>query len=207
MTSDLDESVGRILDHLTEHDLLKNTYLIFMSDNGGRNTIPNAPETDVHRNAPLRDGKHSFYEGGVRVPFFVLGPKVQPGSVCRVPVTGLDLLPTFADLAGYPNEFPGNIDGGSLQQLLHNEGQGQVNRNKPFLVFHQAANRKAISAIRLGDYKLVKTWKSDRLELFDLSRDLSEVDDLSTKNREKAKELESLLLGFLAEVGAATKGK
>ncbi|MCA9215258.1 MAG: sulfatase [Planctomycetales bacterium] len=207
MTSDLDDSVGRILDHLNERNLRKNTYLIFMSDNGGRNTIPNSPETRVHRNAPLRDGKHSFYEGGVRVPFFVLGPGVQPGSVCHVPVTGLDLLPTFADLAGCPGQLPDNIDGGSLRRLLHNEGQGKVERNKPFLIFQEAANRRAISAIRLGDYKLVKTWKSRRLELFDLSRDLSEVDDLSSKNPEKTNELESLLVGFLAEVGAATKGK
>jgi len=207
MTSDMDQSVGRILDYLVEHDLLKNTYLIFLSDNGGRNTIPKAPETSVPRNAPLRDGKHSFYEGGVRVPFFALGPGVKAGSVCRVPVTGLDFLPTFADLAGYAKKLPANIDGGSMRPLLENEGQGIVKRQNQFLVFHQAANRKAISAIRKGDYKLVKTWKKNRIELFDLSRDLSEASDLSTKHPDKAKELELLLDGFLSDVGAATKGK
>ena len=207
MTSDLDDSVGRLLDYLIEHELLKNTYVIFMSDNGGRNTIPKAPTSTVHRNAPLRDGKHSFYEGGVRVPFFALGPNVKAKSVCRVPVTGLDFLPTFADLAGYREELPKNIDGGSMRELLHNEGKGQVKRRNPFLVFHQAANRKAVSAIRLDDYKLVKTWKSGRLELFDLSTDLSEATDLSRGKPEKTKELEAILLGFLTEVGAATKGK
>lgn len=207
MTADLDGSVGRLLDYLVKHELLKNTYVIFMSDNGGRNTIPKAPKSSVHRNAPLRDGKHSFYEGGVRVPFFVVGPNVTARSTCKVPVTGLDLLPTFADLAGFTQELPNNIDGGSIRQLIHNDGKGQVERRNPFLIFHQAANRKAASAIRLGDYKLVKTWKSHRLELFDLSQDLSETNDLSKAKPDLTKELEAKLLSFLAEVGAATKGK
>lgn len=207
MTSDLDDSVGRLLDYLIEHQLLRNTYVIFMSDNGGRNTIPSAPASTVHRNSPLRDGKHSFYEGGVRVPFFVLGPKVKPKSVCRVPVTGLDLLPTFADLAGYADPMPAVVDGGSIRALLHNDGTGQVLRRNPYLVFHQGANRKAISAIRKGDYKLVKTWKTGRIELFDLSQDLSEAVDLAEKLPRKTDELEALLTSFLTEVGAATNGK
>ena len=199
MTADLDQSIGLMLDRLIELDLRKNTYLVFMSDNGGRTSIPKAPKTDIDRNAPLRDGKHSFYEGGIRVPFIVSGPGVQPGSVCRVPVTGLDLLPTFADLAGYPRELPHNIDGGSLRHVLHRGGEGQVQRRQPFLIFHQAVDRKLISAIRLGNYKLVKTWRKNKLERFDLSRDLGEVDDLSTRRSKKTQELESLLLGFLGQ--------
>ena len=202
MTADLDQSVGRVLDKLIELDLLENTYLIFMSDNGGRNTIPKAPQSEVHRNAPLRDGKHSFYEGGIRVPFIVLGPGVNPGAVCDAPVTGVDLLPTFADLAGYSHPLPDNIDGGSLRQLLHNGGQGSVKRARPYLIFHQAADRKPISAIRLGDYKLVKTWRENTLELFDLSHDLSEVEDLSNRMSDKTRELDDLLTTFLEEVGA-----
>jgi phosphoglycerol transferase MdoB-like AlkP superfamily enzyme len=84
MTEDLDAGVGRILDKLIELRLLENTYVIFMSDNGGRTTIPKAPKREVDRNAPLRDGKHSFYEGGIRVPFIALGPGVKPNSVCTV---------------------------------------------------------------------------------------------------------------------------
>ena len=202
MTEDMDAGIGRILDKLLELDLLANTYLIFMSDNGGRTSIPKAPESQVDRNAPLRDGKHSFYEGGIRVPFIVLGPHVEPGSVSAVPVTGVDLLPTFADLAGYPNRLPDNIDGGSIRQVLHNDGKGIVERSKPFLVFHQAADREPLSAIRMGDYKLVKTWQQNRLELFDLSRDISEVNDLSDSMGDKTSELHGLLSGFLKEVDA-----
>ena len=205
MTADMDAGVGRILDKLVQLDLLKNTYLMFMSDNGGRTSIPRAPASDRNRNTPLRDGKHSFYEGGVRVPFIVLGPGVTPNSVCTVAVNGVDLLPTLADLAGYPGPLPANIDGGSLRQLLHNNGKGTVQRPNPFLVFHQAVNRTPLSAIRMGDFKLVKTWEKDRLELFDLSRDLSEADDLSDRMPNKTRELDALLTGFLKEVGAETK--
>jgi arylsulfatase A-like enzyme len=202
----MDASIGRLLDRLIELDLFDNTYLIFFSDNGGRNTIPQAPPNKEHRNAPLRDGKHSFYEGGIRVPFIVIGPGVKAGSVCTVPVTGLDVFPTIADLAGFPEPLPENIDGGSLRLILHNSGMGSVQRAHPFLIFHQAADRTAISAIRQGDYKLVKTWGKDQLELFDLSQDLSETDDLSDRMRDKTRELDALLTGFLEEVRAETRG-
>ena len=204
MTTDMDAGIGRILGTLIELNLLENTYLIYLSDNGGRNTIPQAPDIIEHRNAPLRDGKHSFYEGGIRVPFIILGPGVEPGSVSTVPVTGLDFLPTMADLVGFKG-LPNNIDGGSLKDVLHNKGQGTVDRLNPFLVFHQGVDRKAVSAIRLGDYKLVKTWADNKIELFDLSKDLSEAKNLSTSETRKTKELHSLLNRFLANVGAETR--
>ena len=204
MTQDLDHGLGRILDKLIELQLLKNTYVVFMSDNGGRTTIPKALKPrKVDRNAPLRNGKHSFYEGGIRVPFIALGPGIQPNSVCDVPVCGIDLLPTFADLASFPNPLPNNIDGGSIKQLLHNKGQGQVQRAKPFLVFHQAVTREPLSAIRSGNFKLVKTWDRNKLELFDLSQDISEAHDLSKQNKSKTQELLALLTNHLQDVGGA----
>ena len=205
MTRDMDSGIGRILDKLIELDLLESTYLIYLSDNGGRNTVPKAPDMIEQRNAPLRDGKHSFYEGGIRVPFIALGPAIEPGSVSDVPVSGVDLLPTFADLAGYPHKLPSNIDGGSLDSVFANGKTGKVVRPNPFLVFHQAVDRSAASAIRLGDYKLVKTWKSDKLELFDLSKDISEANDLSRRMSSKTQELHRKLTDYLAEVGAETR--
>ena len=202
MTADLDAGIGRVLDKLVELDLTKNTYVVFLSDNGGRTSIPKAPHADIDRNAPLRDGKHSFYEGGIRVPFIVAGPGVEPGSASDVPITGVDLLPTFADLAGYPDVLPENIDGGSIRQVINGAGSGFVRRANPFLIFHQAVDRKPLSAIRLGDYKLVKTWEQDRLELFDLSRDISETNDLSDQMAEKTSELHALLTEFLENVNA-----
>ncbi|MEM1228534.1 MAG: sulfatase-like hydrolase/transferase [Planctomycetota bacterium] len=203
MTSDLDTGVGRLLDKLIELDLLKKSYLIFMSDNGGRTSVPKAPDSELNRNLPLRDGKHSFYEGGIRVPFMVLGPGVKPNSVCTEPVSGVDILPTLADLAGYPVRLPENVDGGSIRQVIHNEGIGTIDRPNPFLVFHQAVDRTPISAIRKGDYKLVKTWKKDQLELFNLASDLSEENDLSDRMQEKTQRLHVELTSYLDEVGAS----
>ena len=93
------------------------------------------------RNLPLRHGKHEFYEGGLRVPFLVLGPGIEAISLCRARVTGLDLLPTFAELAGRTEAFPVTIDGDSLVPILRNGGKGDIARRREALIFHQGANR------------------------------------------------------------------
>ena len=92
-----------------------------------------------------------------------------------------------------------------MRPLLHNTGQGVIQRPNPFLVFHQAVDRTAISAIRLGNFKLVKTWRKEQLELFDLSKDLSESHDLSRQHPEQTRKLHHMLTGFLQEVGAETR--
>ena len=202
MTSDMDAGIGRVLDKIESLAMLKNTWIIFMSDNGGRNDLPKAPTAEEHLNAPLRDGKHSFYEGGIRVPFFVIGPGVKPHSVSAVPVSGVDILPTLADLAGYPLSMPQNIDGGSFRQVAENMGTGFVQRRHPFLIFHQGVDRKVASAIRSENFKLVKNWEEDRLELFDLDNDISEQRDLSDEMKHKTEELHALLLEYLVGVNA-----
>ena len=92
-----------------------------------------------------------------------------------------------------------------MRPVLHNAGQGVIHRARPFLVFHQAVDRAAISAIRFGDLKLVKNWEKGRLELFDLSKDLSESHDISGRNPEQRRKLHAMLTGFLEEIGAATQ--
>ncbi len=205
MTEDLDVGVGILLDKVKELGLLDNTYIIFLSDNGGRTSQPIGGDQVVPRNFPLRQGKGSMYEGGIRVPFVVVGPGVKENTYSDVPVTGLDILPTLADLAGYPEELPDVLDGGSMTEVIKNNGKGEVDRIRDFLIFHHAVNRNPQSAIREGNYKLVKTWYRDEVELFDLSTDVSEENDLSEKMPEKTKELEEKLVSFLEEVGAETK--
>ena len=202
MTSDMDAGIGRVLDKIESLAMLKNTWIIFMSDNGGRNDLPKAPTAEEHLNAPLRDGKHSFYEGGIRVPFFVIGPGVKPNSVSAVPVSGVDILPTLADLSEYPLSMPQNIDGGSFRQVAENMGMGFVQRRHPFLIFHQGVDRKVTSAIRSENFKLVKNWEEDRVELFDLNNDISEQRDLSDEMKQKTEELHALLLEYLVGVNA-----
>jgi hypothetical protein len=205
MTADMDTGIGMLMDKIRELGLQENTYIFFLSDNGGRRSIPGQQTPELPRNHPLRDGKGTMYEGGLRVPFIVIGPDVQPGSVSRTPVTGLDIFPTIAELAGYPNPLPTVLDGGSMTGVLGDNGQGKISRNHPFLVFHHAVDRTAQTALIQGDYKLVKTWKDDRLELFDLSQDISEEDDLSDRMPEKTEELHGLILDYLAETNATSR--
>jgi len=232
MAKDMDMAIGNVLDLVKELGIGDNTYIFIMSDNGGvqhfpqsatlttKNDIVETHESSVvWRNLPLKHGKHEYYEGGIRVPFLVLGPDVKPNSVCRVPVTGLDLLPTFAELAGRTAGFPGNIDGGSFVSLLHNAGKGKVRRSREALFFHQAAKRVPISAIRKGNYKLVKHWLAKKsgdgsggkyrgnktLELYDLSRDIEESNDLSEKMPELTNTLHKELMAFLNQANAETE--
>jgi len=211
MTDDLDTGIGRLMEKVRELGLLENTYIFFMSDNGGRSSLPGSKDRGLGLNHPLRGGKSSMYEGGIRVPFIVLGPGVKAGSVSPVPVTGLDILPTMADLAGYQPALPERMDGGSIKPVLQNAGVGEVKRQRPYLIFHQAFDRTAQSAIRWGDFKLVKTWKSGQLELFNLSKDLSEANNLAAKLPQKTAELDQTLTTFLSQVKATTvktkKGK
>ncbi len=223
MLKDMDTSIGMIMDFVKEAGIEDNTYIFLMGDNGGRSTLNQIAVIDENkqlesayystqsdRNMPLRDGKHSFYEGGLRVPFMVSGPNIKANRVSRIPVTGLDFLPTFATLAGYKGEFPEYLDGGNLVPVLL-EDANEINRSQKALIFHQSSHRKPRSAIRKGDYKLIKYWSKEgkykntpKLELYDLSNDLSESTDLSEKYPEKVKELEIELMGFLGEVNAET---
>lgn len=204
MTSDVDEAIGQLMDQIDSLGLRETTYVFFLSDNGGRLTVPGQAKRKFPRNYPLRDGKGSMYEGGIRVPFIAVGPGIKQGSVSDVPVTGLDLLPTLAELADYETPLPKTLDGGSMTEVLQNAGRGTVQRERPFLIFHQAVARAAESAILMGDYKLVKTWKTGRVELFDLSKDVSEANDLSKSEPEKTRQLETTMVAFFNEVGAST---
>ena len=205
MTSDLDTGIGLILDHLRALGIEENTYLFFFSDNGGRFTLPKQEAGDLDRNFPLRDGKGSMYEGGLRVPFMVMGPGIAKNVCSEVPVSALDIFPTLANLSGFSSTLPDQLDGGSLLPVLNNPaGQGKVIRRNEFMVFHQAVARKAQSAIMHGNLKLVKTWADNRLELFDLSQSPSESENLSDALPEERERLHRLLCNYLAEVDAET---
>lgn len=205
MTEDLDTGIGILLDKIEELGISDNTYIIFMSDNGGRNSQPIGDDQVVARNFPLRDGKGSVYEGGIRVPFVFIGPDVEKNSYSHVPVTGLDILPTLAELSGYKKELPKNKDGGSFVAVAKGGGKGKVKRQRPYLIFHQAVDRSGESAIRKGKYKLVRTWKNNQLELFDIVKDVGEENDLSKKLPDVVKQLDEKLVAFLKEVGAETR--
>ena len=101
MVRSLDESFGRVLAHLQRRGLAENTIVIFSSDNGG--FIGGYNGRQVTDNAPLRSGKGSLYEGGIRVPLLICWPGVTPhGPTCREPVVSTDLCSTILSMAGLP---------------------------------------------------------------------------------------------------------
>ena len=134
MMDDLDHAVGRIIDTVDEMGLSDSTYIFFTSDNGG--TARQFP----HFNKPLRAGKGSYYEGGLRVPFFATGPGIAAGSYSTVPIVGYDFLPTFMDLVDAKQPVPTEVEGGSFKSVLMNRGEGKVRREREGLYFSRQVN-------------------------------------------------------------------
>jgi arylsulfatase A-like enzyme len=193
---------------MDELEIADHTYLILMADNGGVEFIPPVKNKFDHpsvfknhpNNYPLRGGKWTLYEGGIRVPFIVIGPGIKPGSQCDIPVTGWDIIPTLCDLAGNSTSLPGYLDGTSIRPLL-NPGEGSpFKRKRDELVFHYYGNSH--SAIRVGDFKMIKFWDLNKIELYNLKNDPGEWTDLSKTDPEKARELEAKLMAYLKEVNA-----
>ena len=205
IAEDLDTGVGRLLAALDALDLTKTTYVIYTSDNGGGGGGRGRSARGRPRRARgLTGGKGSLSEGGIRVPFIVRGPSVAPNSWCHVPVTGLDLLPTFAAWAGL-RRLPKGVEGGDIATLLLNEGKGAVVRPREELVFHfphYQDERGPQSSILLGSLKLLKCYEDGCLRLYDLSKDPSEQNDLAEEMPEKAAELEARLATYLRSVEA-----
>ena len=208
MINDLDASIGNLLNTVEALGIEDNTYIFLMADNGAVEFIPPvsnrldppASFPTPMRNYPLRGGKWTLYEGGIRVPFIVRGPGIKPGSQSDISVTGVDLLPTFSELAGDKSGRGQNRDGGSLVPVLTHNGKGRVERFSEELYFHRYNNNYPHSAIISGDYKLIKFWKTQKTELYDLSRDIGEVRDISKEEAVVARQLEEKLKKYMKEV-------
>ena len=202
MIESVDTALGRILKRLDHHGLTDNTIVVFTSDNGGLSAHARGGKPNTH-NAPLKSGKGSSYEGGTRVPWVVRWPGVtEPGSRIDTPVITQDLTPTLARAAGavFPADHP--LDGADLRSVLKAGGVP----TRP-LVWHQphqwGANGPGIepfTAIRDGDWKLLVFHDGPRVELYDLSKDLGESNDLSIQRPE----LTSKLLQQLRRVSIGT---
>ena len=190
MLEDLDTGFGMILDKIEELGIKENTYVIFTSDNGG----------GFRGNDPLKMGKADLWEGGIRVPTIVRGPKVLRDQYCNIPIAGWDFYPTVSEIIGNPKRLASEFDGGSLVSVFENGNAGKVIRNTDALIFHFPwFSGEPESAIRLGDYKLIKNIDSKQTWLFDVSKDIEESNDLSSAMPGKANELEKLLSDYLSE--------
>jgi arylsulfatase A len=203
MNEDLDTGVGMILDALDKIGITDNTYVFYMADNGFDETCQPAPVKRQLKAWPLSYSKGYVWEGGIRVPFIVRGPGIPPGSVSRTPVIGFDLLPTFLAIINSDFALPKGIEGGNLLPLCTNDGVGEVKRSHDFLVFHYPMGAwPTQTAIIKDDYKLIKTWAFDRVELFNLKEDISEIEDLSEVLPDKTKELHLDMMNYLKRVTA-----
>lgn len=180
MLSDLDTGVGRIVDALEEHGLRKKTLVIFLSDNGG----PTKELTSS--NLPLRDGKGSMYEGGLRVPFVVNWPGIVPaGEVCSEVVSSLDIYPTVAKLTGA--KLPGGLDGVDMMPVLQDR-----NARSQHQVLYWRQGGKA--ALREGSWKIVapdRRAKERKWELYNIDSDIGETRNLAPQMPAKLDELRS----------------
>ncbi len=211
MLKDMDEGFGQFFAKIKELGIEDNTYIIYMADNGGRPTLRLSDgESRTMRNYPLSEGKHSIYEGGIRVPFGIVGPGIEPGSVSRTMVSGVDILPTIADIVDSDLELV-NVDGGSLKDLVYQRSD-TVERPNPFLVFHdKSANPKSSSknadsetALFQGDYKLIKTWRKGSqhtAELYNIEEDPGEAKDLAKSMPELTASLGKMLDDYIAASG------
>jgi arylsulfatase A len=213
----VDRSVGRVLAALDELGLANNTLVLFASDNGGiSKTIYSVG------NGPLRMGKGTLYEGGVRVPLFIRWPgQVSAGQRCDVPVHFADLFPTLCDAAGVRTDPAHPLDGVSLRPLFLG---GPLPVRTLYLTFpHYLAGfgTTPVRAVVQGRHKLVwhpydhlkfeggrvtsgttRYVAQPLVELFDLEADPGESNNLAAQYPEKLAEMKRLFTTWMKEVGA-----
>ncbi|PHS13993.1 MAG: sulfatase [Blastopirellula sp.] len=198
MIEAMDQAVGKVLKSLDDLKLADNTVVMFMSDNGGLSTSEGHPTS----NLPLRGGKGWMYEGGIREPMMVRWPGVtKAGTTTDSYVTSTDFFPTILEMAGLPLEPKVHQDGKSFTSLL----KGQPFARGPiFWHYPHYGNQGGAptAAIRDGNWKLIQWFEDDRVELFNLAKDIGETKDLADKNVAKRDSLLTQLEAWKIEVGA-----
>ncbi len=203
MHQSLDESVGRILARLGERGIADRTLIVFSSDNGG--FVNKHRGKRVTGNKPLRSGKGSLYEGGIRVPLIVRWPGVvKPGTTCDVPVVSTDFYPTLLDAAGVAPKpaRKDKLEGLSLLPLLQDPSATLDREALYFHYPHYYPTTTPVSAIRAGDWKLLEYYEDGHVELYNLRDDIGETKDLAKAKPDKAAELKRKLHAWLNRVDA-----
>lgn len=197
MLENLDAAVGALLDGLCELGVERDTVVVLTSDNGGLSQV-----TD---NRPLRGGKRSLWEGGLRVPLIVRWPGVvAPGARCAVPVISQDVHATLCAIAGAPLEPDARTDAQSLFPLFDGSAT-TLDREALYWHFpqYEIDETPPRGAVRCGDWKLIESYADGSTLLFDLRDDPSETRDRSAERPEVARELLGRLRAWRRSVGAA----
>ena len=193
----MDYGIGRVINSLKETNQFENTLIIFTSDNGGHNP-------SKANNGPLRDGKQSVYEGGLKVPTVVSWEKnIKKNISSNKTILTMDLYPTILEIAGDNNKL--NIDGTSFADELYNPKNNHKNDRNIYFVRREGGMKysgKTISAIRKGSWKLLQNSPFDSLELYNLDLDPQEKNNLINSEREVYNELNKLLMNQIQQGGS-----
>ena len=189
-----DDAIGKVVQALKQTGQYENTLIIFTSDNGGH--LPTGAN-----NGPVRDGKQSMYEGGLRVSTFVSWPAaIRAGSVSEQVNLSMDIFPTLAELAGIKIEH--RIEGRSFLPTLKGSTMNEEDR---VLYFTRREGGpyggKAYHALRQGDWKLLQNSPYQPMELYDLKNDPLEKNDLIKSKPDVYKKLNGLLMQHIQEGG------
>jgi arylsulfatase A-like enzyme len=202
MIEQMDASVGRIRKALDEQGLSDNTVIIFVSDNGGLAIGEAGDKPTV--NDPLRAGKGTMYEGGIRVPLIAYWPeRWTGGQVIPEVVNTVDLLPTVLALTGTEAKANRTIDGRNMLSAFDGEPSPVEGRDLYWHYPHFSnQGGRPRSAIRRGDLKLIESLEDGSVQLFDLARDPGETADLANQRPEMVDELRTALVEWRDEVGA-----
>jgi len=197
---EIDWSTGEILDTIRRLGLDDNTLVLFTSDNGPWLV----KKYDGGCALPLRDGKGTTYEGGVRVPCIVRWPgKVPAGAVCPEMVSEMDILPTFARLGGARVPTDRTVDGKDIWPLM--SGAAGAKTPHDVLLFYRA---QKLEAVRSGRWKLILPRPADKvtLALYDLESDIGETTDLSASYPRLVARLSDLAAKCREDLGDSVTG-
>jgi arylsulfatase A-like enzyme len=183
MLAAMDEAIGQVVTALKGKGILDNTLILFSSDNGG----PSPGR--ITDNGPLRAGKGTIYEGGMRVCAFAHWPGHIPATTINEPLHAVDWYPTLVKLAGGSLDQKLPLDGLDIWPVLT---QGAKSPHDAILL---CGGRPEIVAVRRGDWKLVR--QANKEELYNLAADLGESNDLAQQQPGQLKELRAKLDAFL----------
>jgi arylsulfatase A len=186
MMERVDQYVGRILDSVRKTGVASNTLVMFSSDNGPHREGGHDPDY-FHSSGPLRGTKRDLYEGGIRVPLIARWPgRIGPQRTTESIVSFWDILPTFAELAG--TRVPSGLDGRSFAPVFN----GTTMQGPPYLYWEFHENCFA-QAVRIGNWKGVRRDVGQPIELYDLTTDIGEKNDIATKHPEWVKRMEETM--------------
>ncbi len=164
-----------------------NTLLIFTSDNGGQGGNWKEMTDFFDGNAPLKGHKGTMYEGGLRVPFIASWPgKIAPGTTSDLQIAFWDMLPTFADVAQAKVPTGVDIDGISILPTLLGKGTQQKH---DYLYWEYTKGTMRSRAMRMGDWKAVQNRMNRPIELYNLSQDIGETNNLASQHPEQVKQM------------------